>query len=148
VAGKPNIKVIRVSIGIVVSAGRILICRRRKNGSFGDYWEFPGGKCEAGETEEQCVRRELLEELAIAVTPLRALDPIEYEYPAARVRLHPFLCRHDSGEPVALCASEWQWVLPAGLREHQFPPANDALIELLAAAGFIDEAIDLGAREA
>jgi mutator protein MutT len=140
-AGTETLKQIRVGLGIVISQGQILICRRKKNDSFGGYWEFPGGKCEAGETIQQCVQREMLEELAIHVTPVRALAPIEHRYPSAAVTLYPFICRHDSGEPVALCASEFRWVATGSLREFQFPPANVSLIATL-------EGIDLAAGEA
>src|SRR5689334_7858134 len=96
-------KAIRVAIGIVVDPRGILISRRKKNDSFDGYWEFPGGKIEEGETAEQAVARELYEELAIRVTPVRALAVIEHEYPKARVILQPFICRLDGGEPVAIC---------------------------------------------
>jgi 8-oxo-dGTP diphosphatase len=128
-------KVVRVAIGIVVDARGILICRRKKADSFGGYWEFPGGKIEAGETAEQAVARELLEEVGIRATPTRALEVIEHDYPKARVMLYPFICRLDEGEPVAICASEFAWVEAAALRRYRFPEANAGLIELLAGEG-------------
>jgi mutator protein MutT len=127
-----QVKVVEVGLGIVVRAGQILICRRRSNGSFGGYWEFPGGKIEPGETAAECVRRELREELDITVTPVRGLDVIEHEYPKARVRLHPFLCRHDAGEPTAVSAAEFVWVIPPALRDYRFPGGNRGLVESLA----------------
>jgi mutator protein MutT len=128
-----GLKLVEVGLGIVVSSGgQILICRRRSSDSFGGYWEFPGGKIEPGESPAQCVRRELREELDIEVTPLRPLDVIEHQYPKARVRLHPFLCRHDSGEPMAISASEFLWVIPPTLRDYRFPEGNRGLVQLLA----------------
>ncbi|MDB5319850.1 MAG: mutT [Phycisphaerales bacterium] len=142
--GAPELKQVRVGLAIVVAKGRILIAKRKKSDSFGGFWEFPGGKCEATESLEECVRREVAEELAIEVTPVQALKPIEYRYPNAVVTLFPFVCRHDSGEPVALCASEVRWVEPSGLGEFKFPPANVPLVELLSVARFADGgAIDL-----
>lgn len=129
-------KVVQVAIGIVIDRRGILICRRKNNTSFGGYWEFPGGKVEEGETPELAVARELLEELEIHVTPLRALKRIEHDYPKARVVLHPFICRLDAGEPVAICASEFAWVEAAGaLRAYRFPKANLGLIEALVREG-------------
>jgi 8-oxo-dGTP diphosphatase/A/G-specific adenine glycosylase len=127
------LKLVEVGLGIVVgSEGQILICRRRSNDSFGGYWEFPGGKIEAGESPAECVRRELREELDIAVTPVRALDVIEHEYPKARVRLHPFVCNHDAGEPMAISAAEFVWVSPPTLRQYRFPEGNRRLVQSLA----------------
>jgi len=120
-----------VAIGIVVREGKILICQRPAEGPLAGYWEFPGGKKEESETLEQTLVRELREELAIEVGGLEPLAEIEFEYPGARVRLHPFLCRHVSGEAVPLASQQLRWVRARELREYRFPPANDALIEEL-----------------
>ena len=141
------IKNVQVAIGIVIHDGQVLICKRKPRDSFGGYWEFPGGKCETGETPADCVTRELLEELDIQVTPVRALELIEHRYSTACVTLFPFICRLDSGEARPLSASELQWLAPTALREYQFPEANTGLIEMLATAGYI-EAIDLEADQA
>ncbi len=58
---------IDVSIGILLRDGQILICQRRSQDAFGELWEFPGGKCEPGESPAACLTRELLEELAVRV---------------------------------------------------------------------------------
>jgi mutator protein MutT len=141
-------KTILVGLGIVVRNGLILICKRHKTDSFGGLWEFPGGKCEAGETPDVCVRRELLEEVALHVTPTTPLEPISHTYSTVRVALFPFLCRYESGEAVAKSASELQWVEPARLKDFRFPPANAALLETLASARIVDGAIDLRSKEA
>jgi mutator protein MutT len=56
-----------VAVGILKKDGKYLICQRKKNGRYGMKWEFPGGKFEPGETVEQCLRRELQEELSIQI---------------------------------------------------------------------------------
>jgi 8-oxo-dGTP diphosphatase len=139
-AGSDGVKVVRVAIGIVIARGRVLICRRKKNDSFGGYWEFPGGKIEAGESGEQAVARELYEELLIRVTPVRALEAIDHRYPTARVILYPYVCRHDAGNPVAIAAAEFAWVEPAALRAYKFPGANAGLLATVAAPRFIQGA--------
>ena len=126
-------KCTQVAIGIVVHDDQVLICRRKKGDSFGGYWEFPGGKCEAGETPAQCVVRELREELAIEVTPVIALEAIEHQYESGRVVLYPFICRHDRGEARAISAAEFGWVVRARLGEFRFPAANAGLILMLMA---------------
>src|SRR5579859_3152517 len=105
-------KRIDVAIGIVVKEGKILICQRPADGPLAGYWEFPGGKNEEPETLEQTLIREMREELAIEVDGLEALAEIEFEYPSSLVLLHPFLCRHISGEAVPLASQQLRWVCP------------------------------------
>src|SRR5579859_551849 len=120
---------IDVAIGILVRNGQILICQRRARDAFGDLWEFPGGKCESGETLNECLKRELLEELAIEATPGDALPTIEHDYENLSVRLHPFLCESFTGRPRPAASRQLKWVAPADLRDFPFPAANNGLIE-------------------
>ena len=127
-------------IAIVVRDRLVLICQRKDDDALGGYWEFPGGKCELGETLEQCLARELREEIDITATPAQRLATIEHDYPDALVRLHPFVCRHVEGEPKLIECQDARWIEPAALRDYQFPPANETLldevIELLATVDF------------
>jgi A/G-specific adenine glycosylase len=123
-----------VAVAIVFHDSKVLVARRKAGGVLGGYWEFPGGKCEPNETLEDCVRRELTEELAITVHPVVSFAPIQYQYPDRLVTLHPFLCTHDSGEPRLLGCDEIRWVEPQQLRSLKFPPANDKLIDQVIAA--------------
>lgn len=120
---------INAAIAVVERNGKVLICQRCDDDHLGGYWEFPGGKCEDGETLEECVRRELLEEVNIDACPLRRLASIDHDYPHALVRLHPFLCRHIAREPELLECQQAKWINPQELRQYRFPPANDRLIE-------------------
>lgn len=117
-----------VAIAVIRRGAAVLICRRPAGGSFAGYWEFPGGKREPGETLAECVRREVREELAMTVRPCHALTPIDHDYPARRIRLHPFVCDHEAGEPELLACDAARWVRPQDLHAYQFPPANDALL--------------------
>ena len=123
---------VEVAIGILLDQrGRVLICQRPDHVSLPGLWEFPGGKRHSGETLEQCVVRELREELEIEVRPVEALSPIQHDYPFARVHLHPFLCTHAGGEPRALACQRFEWIDPRRLPEFQFPPANGPLLREL-----------------
>lgn len=117
-----------VVIGVVTRLGKVLICRRPEGKSFAGYWEFPGGKREAGEAVEQCLRRELREELGIEATPVHRLSTIDHDYPKGAIRLHPYVCAHTHGEPQPLASQEVRWVEPRALSGYRFPPANDVLI--------------------
>jgi mutator protein MutT len=124
----------------------VLVAQRKDDDALGGYWEFPGGKCEEGETMEQCLVRELREELDIRATPLRRLPAIEHVYPDVVVRLHPFICRHDDGEPKLLECQAARWIEPALLTTYQFPPANDALIaDVIALLTATPAAVDFAA---
>ena len=88
-AGKQARAVVEVAVGILMQAdGRFLLTSRPPGKVYAGYWEFPGGKLEAGETVEQALRRELLEELGIAIGPVQAWKTQMVDYPHALVRLH------------------------------------------------------------
>jgi 8-oxo-dGTP diphosphatase len=123
-------KRINAAIAIVDRAdGKILLCQRKADDHLGGYWEFPGGKVEDGESLEQALARELLEELDIEARPLRPLAAIEHDYTEVLVRLHPFICQHVAREPRLLECQCAIWINPIELRSYQLPPANDELIE-------------------
>jgi 8-oxo-dGTP diphosphatase len=109
--------------------GKLLVCQRKDDDTLGGYWEFPGGKCEDGETLEQCLARELREEINITAPPIAQLTTIEHDYPHTLLRLHPFVCQYESGEVEHLECQASCWIEPVELRAYRFPPANETLIE-------------------
>jgi 8-oxo-dGTP diphosphatase len=124
-------KLTHVAIGIVIRDQLVLICRRRAIDSLAGYWEFPGGKVEPGESPEDCLHRELAEELGIKVSIRKAIEPFIYTYPHMKVYLLPFICDHMEGEACPLAADELKWIRPAELANYRFPPANDDLLSIL-----------------
>jgi len=120
---------IEAAIAVVIRAGKVLVCQRKDDDTFGGFWEFPGGKQEDGETLHECLARELHEELAIQAKPIQQLTAIEHNYPHVKLRLHPFVCEHEAGEVQHIECQASRWVEPVQLREYRFPPANEALIE-------------------
>lgn len=118
-------------IGVAViwnDAGQILIDRRRQEGLLGGMWEFPGGKIEPGETVEQCIRREIQEELGIEVAVGNRLITIDHAYSHFRVTLNVHHCQHVSGEPQPLECDEVKWVAVEELDHYPFPAANVQII--------------------
>ena len=125
----PLMERVDAAIAIVFRGDRLLVCQRKDDDHLGGYWEFPGGKCEPGETLEQCLARELREELAITARPVARLSTIEHDYPHVQVRLHPFVCSHEHGEVAHIECQASRWIDPPALRDYRFPPANESLIE-------------------
>src|SRR5262245_233388 len=107
---------IDAAIAIVARGRKVLVCQRKADDELGGFWEFPGGKCEEGETLEQCLHRELDEELAIAARPVARLTTIEHDYPHALIRLHPFICVHVLGEVEHKECQASRWIDPPELR--------------------------------
>ncbi len=90
--------------------GRVLIAQRPAEGLLGNLWEFPGGKVEQGETLEAALKREILEELAVAIDVEAPFGVYRHAYTHFRVTLHAFLARLVRGEPQAVGVQAWRWV--------------------------------------
>ncbi|NEQ40965.1 MAG: 8-oxo-dGTP diphosphatase MutT [Okeania sp. SIO3I5] len=121
-------------IGVAViwnEAGKILIDKRKPGGSFGGLWEFPGGKKEVGETIEDCIKREVLEELGIEVAVEEHLITIDHNYPEIRVTLHVYHCRYLCGIVKAIECDEFRWVTLDEIDRFTFPQANEQIITAL-----------------
>lgn len=87
-------------------------------------WEFPGGKVEVGEVPEQALLREIREELGIVVEIQGRMTPVTHSYPARSIRLIPYLCQLNRGEPKPLEHDELRWLLPEALDEMDWAEAD------------------------
>jgi mutator protein MutT len=125
--------VIEVSAALVFRNGQLLITQRHANSHLGGRWEFPGGKREAGETFEQCLVREIREELGVEIGVGELFEEISHSYPEKSVHLKFFLCRLVSGEPRPLDCAAVKWIKKDGLDQHEFPAADARLLEKLKA---------------
>lgn len=110
---------------------QILIDRRRPDGLLGGLWEFPGGKIEPGETVEECIKREILEELAIEIEVGDHLITINHAYTHFCVTLIVHHCRHISGDPQPIECDRVSWVSLNDLDRYTFPKANIEIINAL-----------------
>ncbi len=124
-------KIVEVAAGLVYREGRYLIARRNPGVHLAGFWEFPGGKCESGETLEACLRRELFEELGIRIGVPILFQIIRHEYAEKTVELHFFRCRIEAGHATAIDCAEIRWVWPHELGDFEFPPADRPIIEAL-----------------
>ena len=111
-----------------------MITRRLPGDHLGGLWEFPGGKREQGERFEECLRRELKEELGIEVEVGGLLDSVAHRYPEKIVHLKFFRCTWCRHEPRALGCHAFAWVTASQLGEYVFPPADEKLLQKLRAS--------------
>lgn len=121
-----------VTAAIIEVGGRFLVTRRPKGVHLEDHWEFPGGKCEPGETLSACLRRELREELAVDAEIGAEILMTTHEYSDRRVVLHFMTCR-IAGEPAPQQGQEMRWVARTDLATLRFPAADAELIQQLTA---------------
>ena len=119
-----------VSAAVVERDSQYLVTRRLHGTHLEGFWEFPGGKCETGETHAQCLVREIREELGCDVAVGEKLLSVVHEYPEHTVELHFFRCAVAS-EPQPLLGQEIRWISRRDLRRLEFPPADAELIQVL-----------------
>lgn len=117
------------------SDSRLLIAQRKDGVHQASLWEFPGGKCEPGETPAECAVRETREETGLEVTVLEAWQATTHVYPDRAVTLHPFLCRAHTGKAEPRDSKQVRWVQLEELFEeicrYPFPDANKPILEKL-----------------
>lgn len=119
-----------VTAAVITRGDRYLVTRRQQGVHLEGLWEFPGGKCDPAESLEECLRRELREELDADATVGGELLSVTHHYPERSVELHFFACELIS-EPLPQLGQEMRWVARHELRSLPFPPADDELIALL-----------------
>ena len=120
-----------VAAGLIWKDNRVLLAQRPEQGMLGGLWEFPGGKQEPGETLEQCLAREIREELDFEIGVGELLTSVDHAYSHFTITLHAFEARYRSGQPKALGCSAWQWVAPEALDEFAMPRADRLILEQL-----------------
>jgi 8-oxo-dGTP diphosphatase len=130
-ADSPHHRILEVSAGLVFRGGKLLITQRNARDHLGGLWEFPGGKREPGESFEECLARELHEELGVRVAVGELLETIEHDYPGKSVRLKFFRCRLLAHEPRPLGCAAMAWITAGELANYEFPPADARLLEKL-----------------
>lgn len=92
-------------------------------------WEFPGGKIEPGEAREECLKRELVEEMGVQIEICRPLTPATHDYPTFTVTLYPYVCRIISGEITLYEHSAISWLAPERMHELEWADADIPIIE-------------------
>ncbi len=123
-------KQIEVVAAIIHKEDKIF-ATQRGYGDFKDYWEFPGGKMEVGETPEEALKREIREELSTEIGLDGFLCTVEYDYPNFHLTMHCYLCRVESGHLELNEHEAAKWLSKDELESVKWLPADKIIIEKL-----------------
>lgn len=124
---KKSMKRIEVVAAVIVRDGEVL-ATRRGYGEWQGWWEFPGGKMEAGESPQNALRREIREELDAEIEVGRLLETVEWDYPSFHLTMHCFICSLVSG---SLNLNEHEaaaWLTKENIGSVKWLPADEGLI--------------------
>ena len=121
-------KTIRVAAAVIRDKEKIF-ATARGYGELKGGWEFPGGKIEAGETPQEALKREIMEELETEISVGELIDTIEYDYPTFHLSMDCFWCEIISGKLVLKEAEAARWLEKADLDSVEWLPADVTLIE-------------------
>jgi len=126
----PHKKTIEVVAAIIQRNG-LTFSTQRGYGEWKGWWEFPGGKMEAGEEPAEALRREIREELSAEITVGDRLCTVEYDYPRFHLIMHCYLCSLKSGEPTLLEHEDARWLPIDKLDTVNWLPADEEVISRL-----------------
>ena len=124
-------KHIEVVAAIIRKDGKIF-ATQRGYGDFKDWWEFPGGKMEPGETREEALGREIREELSTEIKIDKLLRTVEWDYPAFHLTLHCFMCRLASEEMHLNEHEAAKWVDGESIYSLKWLPSDEDVLPLIA----------------
>jgi 8-oxo-dGTP diphosphatase len=124
---------IRVVAAQIERGGRYLITQRKPSSSLPLLWEFPGGRVEEGETDQQALARELNEEMKIAVEVMAPSVSVTHEYEAYVIDFRVYRCKLLTPDKLIekIGIHDYRWVSPAELDDYEFPGADQATIDQL-----------------
>jgi len=125
-----NRRIIEV-VAAVIFDGTKILATKRSSGNMAGKWEFPGGKIEAGETHQQALKREIMEELGIIISIDSFLLTIEYDYPEFHLIMHCYECKILFGAPRLLIHSSAKWVSLQELDIIDWLPADIQVVDYL-----------------
>ena len=122
---------IDVTAAILIKDGRVLIAKRKATDRLANKWEFPGGKVEDNETPEECLKREMQEELGIDVTVGKYLGESTYHYDHGSIKLLAFHTYWKGGDISLEAHDDYKWILLEQFKEIDFAPADITFVEKL-----------------
>lgn len=124
---------VKVACGVIFNDdGYVFVCRRKQEKSLGGHWEFPGGKVEEGESLQECLKRELLEELDMEVDVKDHLKTVLHDYGTFQIELVAFSCDFRRSSLVMTDHDKFEWVNVSALLVKNLAPADVPIAECLA----------------
>ena len=126
-----KMKQIEVVAAIIHDDDGRIFATQRGYGDFKDYWEFPGGKIEPGETAEEALKREIWEELETQIAVEKFVSTVEYDYPQFHLIMHCYLCRGENRSFTLKVHEAARWLQQDELECVEWLPADMLIIERL-----------------
>ncbi len=120
---------LHVTCALIESDHKILVCQRSSSMSLPLKWEFPGGKIEANESKQECLKREIFEELAIHIKVGKELTSVEYHYANFSICLSPFMCSITSGQVQLREHKDFRWVAKSELLIYDWAEADVPVVK-------------------
>ena len=127
---KEGMKIVRVAAAVICNGNEVL-ATQRGYGNYKDWWEFPGGKIEEGETSEEALVREIREELDINIKVTSFLKTVEYDYPEFHLSMDCYWCRIKKGHLKLLEHEAAKWLPLKDLRQVNWLPADLFVVETI-----------------
>jgi len=118
-----------VTAAVMVRNGKVLIAQRKAGSHMEFCWEFPGGKLEPDETPEECIVREIKEELDLDIEVKDIYKVVKFKYEEKDILLLCYLCKILSGKGKTLECNDFKWVERDKLSEYEFVPADLPIVE-------------------
>ena len=118
-------------VAAIIKDNDTILATRRGYGEFIDRWEFPGGKIEIGETQEEALIREIEEELSITINIDNFVTTVDYDYPNFHLTMHCFICSKAAGDLTLNEHNDAKWITRADLDTLDWLPADLEIIEEL-----------------
>lgn len=120
---------VEVVCGVILDRDKVLCVQRAESMSLPLKWEFPGGKIEKNETPEQCLYREIKEELGVTIEILEKLSKSYYDYGSFEIILIPYLCKYLGDEIILSEHKEFQWLPFSELTMLEWAPADIQIVK-------------------
>lgn len=124
-------EMLNVTAGIIKRNEKILIARRKAGKHLGGFWEFPGGKLEENETPEECLKREIREELGIEIRVQSHFMDSIFQYPEKSICLLVYWAEYLRGDIVLTDHDKAEWVIVNELGQYEFAPADKPIVAAL-----------------
>lgn len=118
-------------VAAIIKNDKLILATKRGYGDFINYWEFPGGKIEIGETKEEALLREIREELEVDISIDKFLCTVDYDYPNFHLKLHCFICSLIGGEIKLVEHNEAKWLTADELNSVLWLPADLEILDKL-----------------